>query len=64
MAPEYSLSSLDKVTFSWHIIPLIRTFPTWYGEIHSMMYIFMHNKCKKLKQFKTQCNDDMVNSDN
>jgi len=22
------------------------------------------NKCKKLKQFKTRCKDDMVNSDN
>ena len=22
------------------------------------------NKCNKLKQFKTQCKDDMVNSDN
>ena len=22
------------------------------------------NKCKKLKQFRTRCKDDMVNSDN
>ena len=24
----------------------------------------INNKCKKLKQFKTRCKDDMVNSDN
>jgi len=24
----------------------------------------LFNKCKKLKQFKTPCKDDMVNSDN
>ena len=36
------------------------------GSISGLKLLFTvnQNKCKKLKQFKTRCKDDMVNSDN
>jgi len=31
---------------------------------HRLVASIIHNKCKKLKQSKTPCKNDMVNSDN
>jgi len=43
--------------------------PTALAHAQSRLYKHEHDshtldKCKKLKQFKTRCKDDMVNSDN
>ena len=48
---------------------LLSAVPGWLEYIHNDSLAhdirsIIHYKCKKLKQFKTRCKDDMVNSDN